>query len=278
MKTIFSLFLMLVVIMVFFSCSSNEENPDLVQPDNWWSVHPRPVYADLEKIGTFQNWFDVYKLTEGTFAIYEPNQFEEAISYLILGQERGILIDTGTGIGDKKKVIQEITDLPISVVLTHEHYDHVAGAYRYDEIAMFDNKDGIEVLAQGRTNASLQKYLVDDYLWKPLPKDFDPKTWIIPTMKPTKLYKEGDIIDLGERKLEVIYTPGHSPASMCLLDHNHRFLITGDHFFAGPLYAYAPDVNINDYIKSMKCQKLSGSLSRYSNICSLRSSKNGGYQ
>lgn len=236
--------------LFLMACTPKQKKANLVQPDKWWSVHPRPIYARLEKVGTYQNWFDVYKLTEGTYAIYEPNQFEEAISFLVLGTDRGIIIDTGTGIGNLRDVVEKLTDLPVSVVLTHEHYDHVAASYRWDEIVMFDNQEAIEVLKKGRDNASLQKYVTGDFLWKPLPKDFDPDTFTVPSMEPTSVVRDGDIIDLGGRQLDVIYTPGHSPGSMCLLDKKHRILFTGDHFFPGPLYAHARDVNINDYIAS----------------------------
>ena len=50
--------------------------------------------------------------------------------------------------------------------------------------------------------------------------------------------------------LDVIYTPGHSPGSMSLLDRDHRLLFTGDHFFPGPLYAYPEDVTLDEYIAS----------------------------
>ena len=263
-KAILSLCILLNVFI--FSCSKAKKKSELVQPDKWWKVHPRPVYSKLEKVGTFQAWFDVYKLIENTYAIYEPNQFEEAISYLVLGKERGVMIDTGNGIGNIKELVLKLTDLPVSVVLTHEHYDHVAAAYRFDKITMYDNKDAIEVLKRGRDNKSLQKYLTKDYLWKPLPEGFDPETWSIPSMKPTSLVKEGDIIDLGERELEVIYTPGHSPGSMCLLDRKNRILFTGDHFFPGPLYAHASDVNIKDYIESNK--KLADRVDEYDYVCS----------
>jgi glyoxylase-like metal-dependent hydrolase (beta-lactamase superfamily II) len=239
---------------------------ELVQPSKWWEVHPRPVYQTLEKVGTYQEWFDVYKLTEGTFAIYEPNQFEEAMSYLVLGKYRGVLIDAGTGIGDIKQVVNGLTDLPVSSVLTHEHYDHVGGAYRFDEIAAFDNAEALKVLEKGRDNASLQKYLTADYLWKPPPEGFDPTTWTIPPIVPTKLLHEGDVIDLGGRSLEVIYTPGHSPGSMCLLDKENRLLFTGDHFYPGPLYAYPADVNLEDYMASFK--KLEDRLSEFDYLCS----------
>ena len=99
-------------------------------------MHPRPVYKTLEYVDKFQEWFVVYRLLEGTYAIYEPFQFEEAISYLLEGEDRAVLVDTGTGIGDIKAVVAELTALPVSVVLTHEHYDHVAGAWRYDSITV----------------------------------------------------------------------------------------------------------------------------------------------
>jgi glyoxylase-like metal-dependent hydrolase (beta-lactamase superfamily II) len=241
---------LITILAIVTFCGRQEGNSKLVQPEAWWDVHPRPVYATLEKVGTFQEWFDVYRLTDGTYAIYEPNQFEEAISYLVLGEERGIIIDTGTGIGNIRDVVESLTDLPVSVVLTHEHYDHVAGAYRWDDILMYDNAEALEVLKQGRDNASLQKYVQDDFLWKPLPDAFDPAAWIVPSMSPNELVKDGDRIELGKRTLEVIYTPGHSPGSMCLLDAEQRLLFTGDHFFPGPLYAHAPDVNFPQYIES----------------------------
>ena len=248
----FSVYLIPVFILgcLSISCSRGGVEGDLVQPDNWWDVHPRPVYASLEKVGTYQEWFDVYRLTEGTFAIYEPNQFEEAISYLVLGVERGVLVDTGTGIGDIRAVVEELTDLPVSVVLTHEHYDHVAGAWRFEQIMLYDNDVALARVRGGRDNASLQQYLVEDYLWKPLPEDFDPETWTIPPFDPTHMVHDGDIIDLGDRTLEVIYTPGHCPGQMCLLDSGNRLLLTGDHFYPGPLYAYPDDVDIDDYMAS----------------------------
>jgi glyoxylase-like metal-dependent hydrolase (beta-lactamase superfamily II)/catechol 2,3-dioxygenase-like lactoylglutathione lyase family enzyme len=248
------------------ACSSGERTSTLVQPEKWWSIHPRPVYSRIEKVGTFQDWFDVYRLAEGTFAIYEPNQFEEALSYLVLGSEKAALVDTGTGIGDIRRVVEALTDLPVGVVLTHEHYDHVAGAWRFDEIVHADSPAALKVLAAGRDNASLQKYIAGDYLWKPLPLDFDSRSWTIPAIVPTRLVKDGETIDLGGRSLEVIATPGHSPGQVCLLDQGSRILFSGDHFFPGPLYAHASDVNVADYIASNR--KLIQRLDEFDHICS----------
>lgn len=248
------------------ACKGPEKPENLVQPEKWWSVHPRPVYKTLEKVGTFQDWFDVYRLRDGTYAIYEPNQFEEAISYLVEGRDRAALIDTGTGIGDIGAVVEALTELPVIVVLTHEHYDHVGGAWRFKDIYHYRNPAALKVLKAGRSNESLQKYVEGDYLWKPLPEGFDKDTWTIPPIVPTHLVEDGDIIDLGGRELEVIYTPGHSPGQMCLLDKRHRLLFTGDHFFPGPLYAFAEDVDLEDYVASNR--KLEARLDEYDYLCS----------
>jgi glyoxylase-like metal-dependent hydrolase (beta-lactamase superfamily II) len=256
----------LPLLVLAAACGTGEKESSLVQPEQWWKVHPRPAYASLEKVGTFQEWFDVYRISDRTYAIYEPNQFEEAICYLVLGDERGVLIDAGTGIGDLRALAEELSHLPISVVLTHEHYDHVGNAWRFTEIAASENGAGLEVLARGVENARLQRYVTRDYLWKPLPRGFDPNKWTIPPLKPTRLLREGDRIDLGGRSLEVIYTPGHSPGSICLLDAEHRLLFTGDVFFPGPLYAHAPDVDIEQYLATL--DRLAEMIEKYAYVCS----------
>ncbi len=251
MRLSLAIAVLLPSIATIAACGEVERESNLVQPPEWWSVHPRPVYATLEKVGTYQDWFDVYRLGEGTYAIYEPNQFEEAICYLVEGTDRAVLIDAGTGIGDVTQVVDQLTDLPVSVVLTHEHYDHVGQAYRFDEIVAFEDSAALWTLRAGRDNPSLRRYLTDEYLWKPLPEGFDPASWTIPSLVPTGYIHDGDVIDLGDRELEVIYTPGHSPGSVCLLDRANRMMWTGDLFFPGPLYAYSEDVDLDLYVASL---------------------------
>ena len=62
----------ILFISLFFCCSEKKITTNLVQPDQWWNVHPRPIYLQLELTGTYQKWFDVYKLCKDTYAIYEP--------------------------------------------------------------------------------------------------------------------------------------------------------------------------------------------------------------
>ena len=64
--------------------------------------------------------------------------------------------------------------------------------------------------------------------------------------------EDGQIIDLGGRKLEVMYTPGHSASSIMLIDEADGILFTGDTWYPGPLYAFLEDFSLPDYVRSMR--------------------------
>jgi glyoxylase-like metal-dependent hydrolase (beta-lactamase superfamily II) len=262
-----------VFIALTFSVCSKESSPveeeqrsELIQPSKWWEKLPRPIYEKLEMISIAQDWFEIYKLTEDTYAIYEPYHFEEAIGYVALGEQRAVLIDTGTGIGDLKKAVQELTLLPVFVLNTHTHWDHIGNNFQFSEILCFNHPECIDKLLKGVGNKRLRESLGGDSLWKPLPQGFEPGKWTIPSLEPTALLEDGDIVELGNRSLEVIWTPGHSPGSICLLDKKNRILFTGDTFFPGPLYAYSEDVDLQDYIASI--DRLAGRSDEFDYLCS----------
>jgi len=267
----------LIIIPIFMalcmstSCSQEAEKgtdgtrSELIQPNKWWGSLPRPVYKKLQRVDTSQDWFQVYSLTDDTYAVYEPYQFEEAICYLAVGEERGVVIDTGTGLGDLRAVVGELTTLPVSVINTHTHWDHIGANSQFDTIACYNHPECIRKLTDGVSNTKLRPSLTGDSIWKPLPENIDPETWAIPPVAPRYVFEDGHIFDLGNRTLEVMYTPGHSPGSVCFLDSKNRILFTGDTFFPGPLYAHPEDVNISDYITSIK--KMETRMNEYDHVC-----------
>ena len=106
------------------------QSPALLAPapiPDWCRALPRPEYKTIERVSISDPWFEVYKPAQGVFAIYEPHQAEETISYLIVGDKRALLLDTGMGISDLKKVIAQLTKLPIILLNSHTHNDHVGG-------------------------------------------------------------------------------------------------------------------------------------------------------
>lgn len=142
---------------------------------------------------------------------YEPGQFEEVISYLVVGKERAVLIDTGLGMGNVKRLAEEFTSLSIMVVNTHSHYDHIAQNYLFDSVAIFDAPNARQAAKNGCNKAEMSRLLADGMLWKPLPEDFDPENYHVPPFTVTQWLKDGDVIDLGNRKLEVVYTTRAQP-------------------------------------------------------------------
>src|SRR5579871_470670 len=109
-----------------------------VTDPSWCRALPRPEYKSLERVPTSDPWFEVYEPAPNVFAIYEPHQAEETIGYLIVGQKRALEFDTGMGISDIKKVISELTKLPVIVLNSHTHDDHVGGNWQFDTVYGMD--------------------------------------------------------------------------------------------------------------------------------------------
>jgi len=200
-----------------------------------------------QKLGTFQSWFEVYKVSEGTFAICEPGHREGVISYLIEGRTKAVLLDSGMGIGDIKRVVEHLTRLEVSVVNSHTHFDHIGDNHQFQEIAVFNDDFEIENLKRGRTVEELKSELNQELLYRPLPKGFNTKSYRILPSKPTHLLKHEESIDLGDRELRVLHTPGHSPGSICLLDTKSRELFTGDTFYLSSLLVHFPESDLHTY-------------------------------
>lgn len=87
----------------------------------------------------------------------------------------------------------------------------------------------------------------------PTPVSFNPDTYLPFQGKPSGVYADGDIIDVGKRPLEIVHTPGHSPGHVCIFDKNSGYLFTGDLLYIGaPVYAFYPTTDPADLVKSLE--------------------------
>lgn len=172
----------------------------------------------------------------GCDTIYEIKQFTENVwiidenggvnMYLVIGSDSALLIDTGFGGGNLLECVRLITDLPLIVVNTHGHPDHSGTNYQFeriyahlmdcDAVRQFSN---LELGENMDTGLSRQATIAD----KINEERSDRKMSI--TFIPVN---QGYIFDLGDRKLEVVEVPGHTPGSICLLDTEHKIIYTGD--------------------------------------------------
>lgn len=216
----------------------------------WCRNLPRPEYAKLERVKVSSEWFQVYRIRPGVFAIYEPHQYEEVICYLIVGQKRALLFDTGMGIANIKKTVQELTPLPVSVLNSHTHNDHVGDNWRFTDLYGMDTAF-TRGSAKGST-ADAQAELAPDQLCGPLPADFDPKSYSTKPFHITHWLHDGDKITLGGRTLQIVATPGHTPDAISLLDPENGLLFTGDTYYAGPIFLYRPETDLDAYVNSLR--------------------------
>jgi glyoxylase-like metal-dependent hydrolase (beta-lactamase superfamily II) len=220
------------------------------QPPEWCRALPRPEYRALERVSMPDRWFEVYRIRPGVFAIYEPHQQEEVISYLILGDKRALLFDTGMGISNIKKLVEHLTRLPVSVINSHTHNDHVGDNWRFSSVYGMDTAFTRQS-AKG-SSADSQAEITPDMLCGPLPAGFDPRAYRTRPFRITNWLQGGEKIDLGGRVLEVILTPGHTPDSISLWDAQNGLLFTGDMYYQGPIYLYRPETDLDAYEASIK--------------------------
>lgn len=196
-------------------------------------------------------WFTISKIDADTYAISEPGHWERCISYLALGTRSAALIDTGLGIGNIRRLTDSLTELPVKVLTTHVHWDHIGGHGLYDEIYVHEAEKAWLVEGVPLPLSQIRSDLIREPLTKPIPPQFAPDSYTPFTGQPTGLLQDGDVIDLGGRQLLALHTPGHSPGHLCFLDTARGYLFTGDLLYQGTLYAFYPSTDPVAYAASI---------------------------
>lgn len=230
--------------MLFCCTQQNSES-------RWCDDLPREPYHKLQKTAYSTDWFEVYEVQDSIFAIYEPFQWQEVISYLIIGKDFALLFDSGNGIGDIKSVVTKITELPIRVLNSHSHYDHVGGNADFNFIYGMDT-DFTKSRMQGLPHDRVAEEVSNDALCKGLPAGVKAEDHHIRPYDIAQLVTDGDTIHLGNRILEIISIPGHTPDAIALLDRENGLLWTGDSYYAGPIWLFAPETDWNAYKNSVE--------------------------
>lgn len=189
-------------------------------------------------------WFTIQEIGNKVYAISEYGHWEKVHSFLLVGEKKAALIDTGLGIGSIKRITDLLTDLPISVITTHVHVDHIGNHGEFAEIYVHKDDAGWLMNGiQGLTLEQIRKNLGRD-ISKPTPNTFHLDTYRPFQGCPAGLLEDGDVIDLGIRKLTIYHTPGHSPGHICIFDETEGYLFTGDLLYdTAPVYAFYPSTN-----------------------------------
>lgn len=200
-------------------------------------------------------WYDVTRFTDRSYRITEAERYG---AFLIEGEERSVLVDAGIGVGDLAGLVADLVEPPITLVLTHTHWDHIGAAAQFDDVRV----SPVELPPDGRIAIdSLSDEFVDrpdqfTERWRDrendFPDGFDPDTYSIGSTEATPLSVDGTI-DLGDRAIEIVPLPGHSPGHVGLIDPATATLYGGDviHLEYG-VYIHFEDCDLGDYIDSLR--------------------------
>ena len=148
--------------------------------------------------------------------------------FVLEGTKQALVIDSGvSGLRNVKDLAENLSGLPSILIHTHADPDHIAGNKDFKSCLMHkDDKKLYEIKCKevfGDADAAKVRFV-----------------------------KDGDIIDLGDRPVEVIHIPGHTKGSIALLDINERVLYGGDTVQDGEIYMFGAHRNMDDYIASLE--------------------------
>ncbi|MBQ7873682.1 MAG: MBL fold metallo-hydrolase [Oscillospiraceae bacterium] len=196
-----------------------------------------------------ENWFISEQIDENTFVISENQHWEETHCYLLCGKQRAVLIDTGLGVCNIYEEAHKLTEKPIIAVPTHIHWDHIGGLWHFPEFYVHEEeKDWIN----GKFPLPVEIVRKELVKCNTLPCEFEADSYAIFQGKPSALLEDCAEIDLGERIIKVLHTPGHSPGHICLWEEKTGYLFTGDLAYKGTLFANYPSTDPTAYLKSLE--------------------------
>ncbi len=194
-------------------------------------------------------WYAVEAINEKTYIIGEPRSSQYNSSFLIIGGDKAILLDAGAGerpehIPNMREMAESLTDKPVTLMLTHFHYDHIGDLDEFEGIVMID-------LPYLRSRIKDSKKKIDELL--------SVHVSILETVAGAREIKVLDWIkpnqyfDLGGRKIQILSTPGHSFESLTLVDHENGHVFTGDFIYQhlGGFVVFLPGSDLSVYVEAI---------------------------
>ena len=193
--------------------------------------------------------YKVRKIDDHTWQLEDPFY---TYLYLIEGTERAVLFDTGNGFSGLREIILSLTDKPVSIILSHGHFDHTGNIDLFTDC--YINEDDVPVVASGLMKEQRQIQMQEFselYDRKLSNSEFE---YLVNKKMPEYFgfLRDKDVVQLGDRELLVIETPGHTKGSICILDIKNRYLFSGDTVCNNEILVYfdhsttVEDVKISD--------------------------------
>lgn len=215
-------------------------------------------------------WWNIEHIDDSITHLTEPHVAKvlRCNVWHVRGRDRDLLVDTGMGLSSLAGAASDLFEHDLVVVLSHTHADHMGGWFEFEdrrvhsveasnlhpdhyladmESLFLADLDADEWGSIERAGCKLPSCFIDA-----IPRfGYDPREFRQIAREATTVLGEGDIVDLGDRKFEVLHFPGHSPGSIGLWDDAAGVLFSGDAIYDGPLLDELAGSNIDDYLQTM---------------------------
>ncbi|RKN32293.1 MBL fold metallo-hydrolase [Micromonospora musae] len=214
----------------------------------------------VEDLPVAPRWFRLTALDERTTLIEEPHVrgLLRANIWHLRGREGDLLIDCGLGVTTLAPLLRERFDREPALVLTHGHLDHMGSAHEFSRVWAHP-LEHVDSPAPGSllgpvlaAQMGLRETLPPALLTARPHSDYDLGNYRVQPATPTRSLADGDILDLGDRRLTVLHLPGHSPGSIALFDEHDGTLFSGDVIYDDVLLDSLPGSDPEQYAHSLR--------------------------
>ncbi len=178
--------------------------------------------------------------------LYILDEVNSAMMYLVIGEKGALLFDTGYGFTNFRHLIDEVTDLPLTVVCSHGHDDHVLGCFQFEEAYLAPTD--LELCLSNDNPGQKEKQIMSRRMKTPDIDDLvDRETYFATTLANCKFKpaNDGDIFDLGGITLQVYPIPGHTKGSIGLYCKEKKCVFTGDTIMKNHKLVYGQSLDIS---------------------------------
>lgn len=162
----------------------------------------------------------IHEIEEIAPQTYRIDEGGIANTYLLIGKEKALLIDSGLGVGNLKETVQGLTSLPVILALTHRHCDHAGGRNWFDKcyVNVGDKPVIYGILSSKLASKTLLKANKAEGV--SLAKE--------PNHAKMIYIEDGYSFELGDRLVKTINVPGHTKGSIVFIDDATKLMFTGD--------------------------------------------------
>lgn len=199
------------------------------------------------------DWWRTTPLDDGVTLIDEPHikPFYRCNCWHIRGGDRDLLVDSGMGVVGLRTWVPLVTERPLLAVASHTHFDHIGCHHEFDHRAVHRAEAAL-LAAPSRRAVLADPYVTDDIFDALPPAPYTSPSYEVTPAPATRILDDGDILEAGPRRFEVIHTPGHSPGGIALWEAATGLLFSGDIVYDGPLIEDTYHSDSADYVRSMR--------------------------